>query len=82
MSRAFAKELKTKTVNQIIEEVDKFYKENPGKLSTSVLEVILIRCTTACPPGWCGSKEVMSKLVILVMVVAIAGGRLFRDVQH
>jgi hypothetical protein len=51
VSRAFAAELKTKTVNQIIEEVDKFYKENPGKLSTSVLEVILIRCTKACPPG-------------------------------
>ena len=51
VSRAFADELKTKTVNQIIEAVDKFYKENPGKLSTSVLEVILIRCTKACPPG-------------------------------
>jgi len=51
VSRALADELKTKTVNQIIEEVDKFYKENPGKLSTSVLEVILIRCTKACPPG-------------------------------
>ena len=51
VSQAFAGELKTKTVNQIIEAVDKFYQENPGKLSTSVLEVILIRCTKACPPG-------------------------------
>ncbi len=51
ISRAMADELKTKTVQQIIDEVDKFYKENPGKLSTSVLEVVLIRCTKACPPG-------------------------------
>ena len=51
ISQGFAAELKTKTVNQIIEEVDKFYKENPDKLSTSVLEVILLRCTKLCPPG-------------------------------
>jgi hypothetical protein len=51
LSQAFAAELKTKTVQQIIDEVDKFYKDNPSKLSTTVLEVILMRCTTACPPG-------------------------------
>jgi hypothetical protein len=48
---AFAGELKTKTVEQIIEQVDSYYTENPGKLDTSVLEVILIRCTKFCPPG-------------------------------
>ncbi len=58
VSQAFAAELKTRTVNQIIEEVDKFYKENPGKLNTSVLEVILMRCTKACPPGMgAGAKK-------------------------
>ena len=58
VSQSFAAELKTKTINQIIEEVDKFYQENPGKLSTSVLEVILIRCTKACPPGYeAGAKK-------------------------
>ncbi|MGD0826539.1 MAG: hypothetical protein ABSA09_00425 [Desulfobaccales bacterium] len=51
IAQALASELKTKTVGQIIEQVDKFYSENPGKLSTSVLEVILIRCTNLCPPG-------------------------------
>ena len=51
VARAFADELKTKSVSQIIEEVDKFYKENPGKLETSVLEVIVMRCTKYCPPG-------------------------------
>ncbi len=50
LSQAFSAELKTKTVNQIIEQVDKFYQDNPSKLSTSVLEVILIKCTTLCPP--------------------------------
>jgi hypothetical protein len=50
VSRAFADDLKNKTVDQIIEAVDKFYKENPDKLRTSVLEVVLQRCTTVCPP--------------------------------
>ena len=50
VSQAFAEELKTKTVAQIIEAVDKFYKENPDKLQTSVIEVILRRCTKVCPP--------------------------------
>ena len=51
ISQAFAAELKTKSINQIIAQVDKFYKDNPGKLNTSVLEVILLRCTKVCPPG-------------------------------
>jgi hypothetical protein len=58
LSRGLSAELKTKTVNQIIEQVDKFYQENPSKLSTSVLEVILMRCTTVCPPGMgAGAKK-------------------------
>jgi hypothetical protein len=51
ISKAFAAELKTKTVGQIVDEVDNYYRENPTKKDTSVLEVILIRCTHACPPG-------------------------------
>ena len=50
VSKAFADELKTKTVAQIVTEVDKFYKDNPDKLQTSVIEVVLRRCTTVCPP--------------------------------
>jgi hypothetical protein len=50
VSRAFADELKTKTINQIIQEVDKFYQNNPGKADTTVIEVVLRRCTTLCPP--------------------------------
>ncbi|MCL4504005.1 MAG: hypothetical protein M1438_19440 [Deltaproteobacteria bacterium] len=50
-SRAFSSELKTKTVGQVVGEVDKYYQENPNKLSTTVLEVIAIRCAAAiCPP--------------------------------
>jgi hypothetical protein len=50
VSRAFVNELKTRTVDQIIKEVDKYYLENPGKLNTSVIEVVLRRCTSVCPP--------------------------------
>lgn len=49
-SRAFSGDLKNKTVEQIIATVDKFYKENPDKVGTSVLEVVLQQCTTVCPP--------------------------------
>ncbi len=50
VSRAFTEELKNKTPKSIVEEVDKFYQENPGKLNTSVVEVILRQCTSVCPP--------------------------------
>ncbi len=50
VSRAFADELKTKTINQIIGEVDKYYQENPGKKDATVIEVVLRRCTSVCPP--------------------------------
>jgi hypothetical protein len=48
VSRAFTQELKTKTLGQVIAEVDKFYKENPGKMKTPVIEVLLQRCTKLC----------------------------------
>jgi len=57
ITRAFSSELKAKTVGQIVESVDKYYQENPNKLSTTVLEVILMRCTTVCPPGMAGVKK-------------------------
>jgi hypothetical protein len=50
ISQAFVDDLKTRTVLQIIQEVDKYYQENPGKLDTPVIEVILRRCTKVCPP--------------------------------
>lgn len=50
ISRAFTEELKDKTLGQVIAEVDKFYKENPGKMKTPVIEVLMQRCTKLCPP--------------------------------
>jgi hypothetical protein len=49
VSRAFTEELKTKTLGQVIAEVDKFYKDNPGKMKTPVIEVVMQRCTKLCP---------------------------------
>ncbi len=51
ISRAFADELKTKTVSQIVDTVDKYYQDNPDKLNKTVLEVIVLSCTRHCPPG-------------------------------
>ena len=59
ISRAFVADLKKRTVMQIVQEVDKYYQDNPGKLYTSVLEVVLQRCTTVCPaeaPGGATKK--------------------------
>ncbi len=50
ISKGFVDELKTKTIAQVIAEVDKFYKENPAKLDLPVVAVILQRCTKLCAP--------------------------------
>jgi hypothetical protein len=50
ISKGFVAELKTKTITQVIAEVDKFYKENPTKLNLPVVAVILQRCTKLCAP--------------------------------
>jgi hypothetical protein len=50
ISKTFVNELKSKTVMEIVREVDRYYRENPGKTSTPVIEVILRRCTSVCPP--------------------------------
>jgi hypothetical protein len=59
VSRAFTEELKTKTLGQVIAEVDKFYKDNPGKMQTPVIEVVLQRCTKLClvPSPAAGKKK-------------------------
>ena len=50
ISKGFVNELKTKTIAQVVQEVDSYYQQNPSKMSTSVLEVILRNCTKLCPP--------------------------------
>ncbi len=49
VSRVFVDEMKTKTVMQIIQDVDKYYQESPEKLSTPVIEVVLRQLTKASP---------------------------------
>jgi hypothetical protein len=51
ISKGFVDELKTKTVAQVIAEVDKFYQENPTKENLPVVAVILQRCTKLCAPA-------------------------------
>ena len=51
ISKGFVTELKTKTIAQVIAEVDKYYKENPTKLDMPVVAVILQRCTKLCAPA-------------------------------
>jgi hypothetical protein len=50
ISKGFVDELKTKTIGQVVQEVDKYYKDNPQKMSTPVIEVVLLKCTKLCPP--------------------------------
>jgi hypothetical protein len=53
ISKGFVDELKTKAIAQVIVEVDKYYQENPGKMDTPVIAVIMQRCTKLClaPPA-------------------------------
>lgn len=50
ISLGFVDELKGKSVDAILQEVDKYYKENPGKMNTPVVEVVLRQCTALCKP--------------------------------
>lgn len=50
ISRAFVDELRNHTVMQVVQEIDKYYKENADKLKTPVIEVVLRKWTSLCPP--------------------------------
>jgi hypothetical protein len=50
ISKALVSELKTKAIAQVVQEVDNYYQQNPSKMSTPVLEVILRSSTKLCPP--------------------------------
>jgi hypothetical protein len=56
ISKGFVDELKTKTIAQVIAEVDKYYQENPGKMDMPVIAVIMQRCTKLCPASPAGKK--------------------------
>ena len=38
ISKGFVDELKTKSIGQVVQEVDKYYQDNPQKLTTPVIE--------------------------------------------
>ncbi len=57
ISRAFVDELKSKTVMELVQVVDKFYKENPDKMNRSVIEVVLRQSTSLCPPERPGGEK-------------------------
>ncbi len=57
ISKGFVDELKTKTVGQVVGEVDKYYKDNPQKLTTPVIEVVLRSSTKLCPPESATEKK-------------------------
>jgi hypothetical protein len=50
ISQAIVDDLKTRTVMQIVQDVDTFFRENPGKLDTAVIEVVLRKSTKVSPP--------------------------------
>ncbi len=56
ISKGFVDELKTKTIAQVIAEVDKYYQENPGKMDMPVVAVIMQRCTKLCAVPAAGKK--------------------------
>ena len=56
IAKGFVDELKTKTIDQVISEVDKYYQENPGKRDMPVIAVIMQRCTKLCPAPLPGKK--------------------------
>jgi hypothetical protein len=51
MSKVLVDALKTKTLGQIVSEVDAYYQKNTGKMSNSVIEAILRGATKICEPG-------------------------------
>jgi hypothetical protein len=56
ISKGFVDELKTKTISQVIAEVDQYYKENPNQAKMPVIAVILQRCTKLCATPTAGKK--------------------------
>ena len=51
MSKVLVDALKSKTLGQIVTDVDSYYGKNPGKMSNSVIEAILRGATKICQPS-------------------------------
>jgi hypothetical protein len=50
MSKCLADALKTKTLGQIVADVNGYYQANPGNMTVPVVEVILKHSAKICPP--------------------------------
>jgi hypothetical protein len=50
VGNTLVQELKDKPIDTVVKEIDQYYKENPDKLNSTVLEVLLRRAATLCPP--------------------------------
>ncbi len=48
--KALGEQWRTKTISQIVQEVDKYYQGNPQKLTTPVIEVVLRCCSGLSMP--------------------------------
>jgi hypothetical protein len=51
LASVLCQELQDKSIDTVVKEIDQYYQENPGKLDTSVLEVMMRRANKLCPPG-------------------------------
>ena len=49
ISIGLAKVLKTKTLGQVVADIDNYYRTNPGNQDVSVIEVIFKHCAKMCP---------------------------------
>ena len=49
ISMGLANALKTKSLGQVVTDVNNYYQNNPGKLDVSVIEVILRHSAKICP---------------------------------
>ena len=49
ISMALNKALKTKSLGQIVADVNNYYQNNPGNLNVSVIEVIIKHSAKICP---------------------------------
>jgi len=51
LSAAVQKEMEANSAMKLVEDIDKFYRDNPGMTSKTVLEVILRNSKLVCTPG-------------------------------
>jgi len=56
VSRAFMGEWRTKNIEEVVQEVDKFYRENPGSMNMPVIEVMLRCCSGLNLPPQASSR--------------------------